>query len=35
MHSIGYNYEAIEVNVIEICVVKSLFLIFWWTPIES
>ena len=34
-HSIDYNYEAIEVNVMEICVVKSLFLIYWWRPIES
>ena len=27
--------KNIFINVMEICVVKSLFLICWWTPIES
>ena len=34
MRSIDYNYEAIEVNVMETCVKKAFFLTCWWTPIE-
>ena len=35
MHPFDCNYEAIEINVMEICVTKSLFLICWWTLVES
>ena len=31
MHPSDCDYEAIEVNVMEICVTKSLFLMYWWT----
>ena len=34
-HSIDCNYDATEINVMEICVAKSLFQICRWKPIQS